>query len=55
MPRRCEARPFSVRKYARWHLLLAGAALAEDPGQRPADAPKYQAVLHFLDANPKWW
>lgn len=35
-------------KWGSWGLM-------EHHGQPPAEAPKYQAVLQFLDANPKWW
>jgi len=27
----------------------------EYPGQPVNEAPKYQAVIEFLEANPKWW
>jgi hypothetical protein len=41
----------SMGTYSKW----GSWGLMEHHGQSPADAPKYQAVLHFLDANPKWW
>jgi hypothetical protein len=41
----------SMGRYSKW----GSWGLMEHHDQPPADAPKYQAVLHFLDANPKWW
>ena len=41
----------SMGRYSKW----GSWGLMEYHGQRPAEAPKYQAVLQFLDANPQWW
>jgi hypothetical protein len=41
----------SMGTYSKW----GSWGLLEYHGQPPAEAPKYQAVLQFLDANPKWW
>ena len=35
-------------KWGSWGLM-------EHHGQPPAEAPKYQAVIEFLDNNPRWW
>lgn len=35
-------------KWGSWGLM-------EHHGQPPAEAPKYQAVIEFLESNPKWW
>jgi hypothetical protein len=35
-------------KWGSWGLM-------EYHGQPAAEAPKYQAVIEYLDANPKWW
>lgn len=41
----------SMGTYSKW----GSWGLLEYHGQSPAEAPKYQAVLEFLDVNPKWW
>jgi len=41
----------SMGRYSKW----GSWGLMEHHGQSPAEAPKYQAVLQFLDANPQWW
>lgn len=41
----------SMGAYSKW----GSWGLLEYHGQPPAEAPKYQAVLQFLDANSKWW
>jgi hypothetical protein len=41
----------SMGTYSKW----GSWGLMEHHGQPPSDAPKYQAVIEFLEANPKWW
>ncbi len=41
----------SMGTYSKW----GSWGLLEYHGQPPAEAPKYQAVLEFLEANPRWW
>ncbi len=41
----------SMGTYSKW----GSWGLLEYHGQPAAEAPKYQAVLEFLDANPQWW
>ena len=41
----------SMGTYSKW----GSWGLMEYHGQPPAEAPRYQAVLQFLDANPAWW
>jgi hypothetical protein len=41
----------SMGTYSKW----GSWGLLEYHGQPTAEAPKYQAVLEFLGANPKWW
>jgi hypothetical protein len=41
----------SMGTYSKW----GSWGLMEYHRQPPADTPKYQAVLQFLDANPQWW
>ncbi|HPC94517.1 MAG TPA: hypothetical protein PLU87_06220 [Sedimentisphaerales bacterium] len=41
----------SMGTYSKW----GSWGLLEYHGQDLAEAPKYEAVLEFLDANPKWW
>jgi len=41
----------SMGRYSKW----GSWGLMEHQGQPPAEAPKYQAVLQFLQDNPKWW
>ena len=41
----------STGRYSKW----GSWGLMEYHGQPAADAPKYQAVLEFLEENPKWW
>jgi hypothetical protein len=40
----------SMGTYSKW----GSWGLMEHHGQ-PADAPKYQAVIEFLETNPKSW
>jgi len=41
----------SMGRYSKW----GSWGLMEYHGQPESSAPKYQAVLKFLEANPKWW
>lgn len=41
----------SMGTYSKW----GSWGLFEYHGQDPAEAPKYQAVMQFLQDNPKWW
>ncbi len=41
----------SMGTYSKW----GSWGLLEYHGQDPAEAPKYQAVMQFLQDNPKWW
>ncbi|NLT76801.1 MAG: hypothetical protein GXX98_09780, partial [Planctomycetes bacterium] len=41
----------SMGTYSKW----GSWGLLEYHGQDPAEAPKYQAVIQFLQDNPKWW
>lgn len=41
----------SMGKYSKW----GSWGLMEYHGQPVAEAPKYQAVLEFLQNNPRWW
>lgn len=41
----------SMGAYSKW----GSWGLLEYHGQDPAEAPKYQAVIQFLQDNPKWW
>jgi hypothetical protein len=41
----------SMGTYSKW----GSWGLLEYHGQPTAEAPKYQSVLEFLAANPKWW
>jgi hypothetical protein len=41
----------SMGRYSKW----GSWGLMEYHGQPVADAPKYQAVLQFLEENPHWW
>ena len=41
----------STGRYSKW----GSWGLMEYHGQPAADAPKYQAVLEFLEKKPKWW
>jgi hypothetical protein len=41
----------STGKYSKW----GSWGLMEYHGQPVAEAPKYQAVLEFLEKNPRWW
>jgi hypothetical protein len=41
----------SVGKYSKW----ASWGLMEYHGQPASEAPKYQAVMEFIDTNPRWW
>ena len=41
----------SMGTYSKW----GSWGLLEYHGQPAAEAPKYQAVLEFLETNPRWW
>ena len=41
----------SLGNWSKW----GSWGLMEYHGQPPAEAPKYEAVIEFLDANPRWW
>jgi hypothetical protein len=41
----------SMGRYSKW----GSWGLMEYHGQPEASAPKYQAVLEFLEKNPRWW
>jgi hypothetical protein len=41
----------STRTWSKW----GSWGLMEHHGQPPAEAPKYQAVIEFLENNPRWW
>jgi len=41
----------STGRYSKW----GSWGIMEYHGQPIADAPKYQAVIEFLEKNPKWW
>jgi len=41
----------SMGRYSKW----GGWGIMEYHGQPIAEAPKYQAVIEFLEKNPKWW
>ncbi len=41
----------SMGRYSKW----GSWGLMEYHGQPVAEAPKYQAVLQFLEENPRWW
>lgn len=41
----------SVGKYSKW----GSWGLMEYHGQPLSEAPKYQAVLQFIQRNPRWW
>ena len=41
----------STGRYSKW----GSWGIMEYHGQPLAEAPKYQAVIEFLDKNPKWW
>jgi hypothetical protein len=41
----------SMGTYSKW----GSWGLMEYHGQSPSDAPKYQATIQFIEANPKWW
>jgi hypothetical protein len=40
-----------VGRYSKW----GSWGLMEYHGQPVGEAPKYQAVLEFLEKNPIWW
>ena len=41
----------STGTYSKW----GSWGLLEYHGQPAAEAPKYQAVIEFLETNPRWW
>jgi len=41
----------SMGRYSKW----GSWGLMEYHGQPAAEAPKYQAVIEFLEKNPRWW
>lgn len=41
----------SMGRYSKW----GSWGLMEYHGQPETSAPKYQAVIEFLEANPRWW
>jgi hypothetical protein len=41
----------SMGRFSKW----GSWGIMEYHGQPTAEAPKYQAVIEFLDKNPKWW
>jgi len=41
----------STGTYSKW----GSWGLMEHHGQPPVEAPKYQAVIEFLETNPRWW
>ena len=41
----------SMGRYTKW----GSWGLMEYHGQPITSAPKYQAVIQFLDKNPRWW
>ena len=41
----------SMGRYSKW----GSWGLMEYHGQPVAEAPKYQAVLEFIENNPRWW
>jgi hypothetical protein len=41
----------SMSTWSKW----GSWGLMEHHGQPPTEAPKYQAVIEFLESNPRWW